>query len=297
MTLKTTTKPITNVNNKTILNPSKPKRGPCKGIERRVWTDDEVALLGVIPDKQVAARIGRDLGAVQMKRRKMGIQSFSRNQIKPDYYLPVEYLPLLALVSESSLLQLLGWDNPHPIRAITRSLGGANFTVWTPAVMSAMSRHTPVEICHQTGILQGTIRSRFKRLGIANPTPNLKTIEVEWSLPLLMRLGSSTDEAMVIHHAVPRKFTRQKRAELGLEYDPRWTYDAHRMLPYVPVKSISSTFCLPINDIKARAKLLSLDLAPPLSGETVKLPNVHSTNQADHFVRTVKQKKAQQLED
>lgn len=41
-----------------------------------LWTEGELALLGTMPDKEVAARIGRSVGAVHDHRRKLGVPSF-----------------------------------------------------------------------------------------------------------------------------------------------------------------------------------------------------------------------------
>ena len=43
-----------------------------RGDDGRVWTRDEVALLGALPDAEVARRTGRTANAVTVKRRKLG---------------------------------------------------------------------------------------------------------------------------------------------------------------------------------------------------------------------------------
>jgi hypothetical protein len=43
-----------------------------------VWTEEELALLGTMPDSEVAARLGRTLEGVQLKRGRMGIAGVQR---------------------------------------------------------------------------------------------------------------------------------------------------------------------------------------------------------------------------
>jgi hypothetical protein len=45
------------------------------------WTDEDVALLGTMPDAEVAARIGRSVNAVRVKRRRAGIASVYVGQV------------------------------------------------------------------------------------------------------------------------------------------------------------------------------------------------------------------------
>jgi hypothetical protein len=42
------------------------------------WTDEELALLGTLPDAEFAARIGRTLTAVRVKRQKVGMTPAKR---------------------------------------------------------------------------------------------------------------------------------------------------------------------------------------------------------------------------
>ena len=43
-----------------------------------VWTAEDLALLGTMPDAEVAARLGRTLEGVQLKREQMGIANMHR---------------------------------------------------------------------------------------------------------------------------------------------------------------------------------------------------------------------------
>jgi hypothetical protein len=43
-----------------------------------VWTEEELALLGAMPDIEVAARLGRTVEGVRLKRERLGIASIRR---------------------------------------------------------------------------------------------------------------------------------------------------------------------------------------------------------------------------
>lgn len=272
--------------------------------ERKRWTEKEIALLGTMPDSDVSSKTGRTLNAVREKRLSLRIPFWRKPTDRSGLYMPKEYLPLVSMVKEETLLALLGLDNPYPLRGLIRSMGLRRFCIWTPELEEMLYHYTSVKFCHLTGLRYGTVRKKRYRLGITshrkflhdepliNEVPMAPPIkEVQWSLPLLMRLGSTPDKIMASAHAVPIRFSRAKRAELELWYEPRWTYDAHLMIPYVPVNILASLLQLSEEEVSERASILGIPLAPPLSGEAIELPSVFDENKTNQFVRDVRRKK------
>jgi hypothetical protein len=74
-----------------------------------LWTPEEAALLGTRPDKEVAARIGRSVGAVHDHRRKLGIRSFYKRKArsKPAVWTPAQDA-LLGTMPDPDLARKLG---------------------------------------------------------------------------------------------------------------------------------------------------------------------------------------------
>lgn len=52
---------------------AKAKRRRLRGPNLSTWTAEEIALLGVLPDKAIAAQTGRRRGLVAAARRKLGL--------------------------------------------------------------------------------------------------------------------------------------------------------------------------------------------------------------------------------
>jgi hypothetical protein len=74
------------------------------------WTEEQLALLGTIPDEEVAAKIAKTEGAVRQKRKKLGIPNLiGRGEWK------AEELALLGTVPDREVSQRTG----RPLSAVT----------------------------------------------------------------------------------------------------------------------------------------------------------------------------------
>jgi hypothetical protein len=74
------------------------------------WTADDIALLGLLPDEEVAARTGRTAGAVRQKREELGIANPAGNRWRP------EGIALLGTLPDAEVAQRLG----RPLRSVTQ---------------------------------------------------------------------------------------------------------------------------------------------------------------------------------
>lgn len=64
------------------LSEAQKRRGTIPpGIKGPVWTEDEIALLGTMPDAEVAERTARTLAAVQSRRYALGIERFQADRM------------------------------------------------------------------------------------------------------------------------------------------------------------------------------------------------------------------------
>jgi hypothetical protein len=79
------------------------------GILGPVWEREENALLGTMPDKEVAKRVGRSATAVHAHRRSLGIRSYYKRKPQSE---PVKWTPakdkLLGTMPDSKVARRLG---------------------------------------------------------------------------------------------------------------------------------------------------------------------------------------------
>jgi hypothetical protein len=71
------------------------------------WTEEEIVLLGTMPDEEVAAQISRTAQAVGVKRREMGIPSY-RPPGCPAYLWTEEELALLGTAADEEIARQTG---------------------------------------------------------------------------------------------------------------------------------------------------------------------------------------------
>jgi hypothetical protein len=89
------------------------------GYQGPLWTPEDVALLGTVPDDEVAQRTGRTAGAVRQKREELGIPNPAGNRWRP------EDIALLGTLPDAEVARQLG----RAIQSVTQKrikLGIAN---------------------------------------------------------------------------------------------------------------------------------------------------------------------------
>ncbi len=74
------------------------------------WTPDDIALLGTLPDTEVARRTGRTVNAVRLKREELGIPNQAGNRWRP------EDITLLGRLPDREVARSLG----RPLHAVTQ---------------------------------------------------------------------------------------------------------------------------------------------------------------------------------
>ena len=80
------------------------------GYHRPLWTPDDIALLGTLPDTEVARRTGRTVNAVRLKREELGIPNQAGNRWRP------EDITLLGRLPDREVARSLG----RPLHAVTQ---------------------------------------------------------------------------------------------------------------------------------------------------------------------------------
>lgn len=94
------------------------------------WTDEEIALLGTLPDDEIAAQTGRTVRSVKQARLARGRDSPRQRRNAPRIWSPQE-LSMLGTVPDANLAEQLGVSRKHVVD-MRRRLGIKNHRYYLP---------------------------------------------------------------------------------------------------------------------------------------------------------------------
>jgi hypothetical protein len=139
--------------------PPKPGQRPRRAASARAdrWTEEEVALLGTIPDEEVAAQTGRTKVAVYLKRRQLGIAQCPLSDTSGPRWTEEE-VALLGTAPDAEIALRIGRTKTAVyVYAVYTIWAGCLMVVcstrcdWCPAKLSlpfSRSRRANRKVCH-----------------------------------------------------------------------------------------------------------------------------------------------------
>jgi len=147
---------------------------------QRLWTDEQIALIGRDTDRAIANRLGLPRNVVKYKRARLGISRL------PEPWKGHE-IAVLGTAADSELARTLG-KSPSAIRRKREQLGIPTFLPvrWTDEGLALLGTASDREIGQKLGISATCVQSKREQLGIPASV-------VRWSRAELALLGTDTD--------------------------------------------------------------------------------------------------------
>ncbi|OQS36494.1 hypothetical protein [Chromobacterium haemolyticum] len=183
---------------------------PVSQIE---WTDDELALLGKVPDAELGKLKGVSLDVVRRKRVSLNIPAT----------VPVvwhqwtdEEAAQLGTMPDASLGKKLG-RSLGAVRAQRLRLGIPAFaphTKWTPEMDALLGKSSDKTVAHKLNVSLDLVRQRRSRLGI--PAHPESQTAIHWPASILERLGAVKDSVLAREAGIPARTITRKRKQLGI---------------------------------------------------------------------------------
>lgn len=189
---------------------------------RKHWNSNQLAMLGQVPDDQVARLVGVHVSTVRQERRRRGIPSF---QPKPRVVWTEETLKKLGTVSDADLAAEVGCKATavfkkrqelgippcfEPVRSWQRR-------PWRKCEVDRLGKASDADVAKDLGrSLYSVVKKRREQeIGPFKPPP----VAIEWTSEMLADLGVMGDPEFSVRHGVSRRAALEKREELGI---PSW---------------------------------------------------------------------------
>jgi hypothetical protein len=231
------------------------KREPAK---RTVWPKNRLALLGKIPDRELAARTGVSPRTVANERKRRGIEPCfpAVDAIK---WTP-KMIALLGTASDRAVARELGISH-RAAGEKRRMLGIPGFRprphhrqgfFWTPEDLALLGTMSDPELGELLGISHATVYLKRRRLGICPFQP--KPVDVEWTEEMLGLLGKVPDAEVAQRYGLAIVTVYRKRSSLKipafLETGPVARTDEIGELLHLPSKEVHLRTGLAFTTIK-----------------------------------------------
>jgi DNA-binding Lrp family transcriptional regulator len=196
-----------------------------KGVARPNfdWTPDAIAMLGTAPDSTVGKALGLSFGAIALKRRKLGIQSFGPSN--KTFQLPAALKRQLGKKSDRAIASQLGVSVTSISKRRTRLRIQASVQQGSlpESADSELGVETDTAIAKRYGVSIQCVNKRRKKLGI----PRAPIVKKETQLPILpdelhAKLGRQPDETIAAESGYKVPIIRSIRYSLGIQ-------------PYLPI--------------------------------------------------------------
>lgn len=207
------------------------KQGPSVSRRMRApnaseWTDETLALLGRVPDSELAARLGFSTVSVYRERRRRQIPA---HRAKRDVVVWTdEMVALLGTDSDSRVAASLGIG--HGSVARKRQLLGIAAHVprrgvpeafeWTPERIALLGTMPDKTLARELGLSPPTIVFRRKLYGIAPYVA--QTARIEWTAEMLAELGTMPDATFAARYGISLSAVKQRRREAGRAASRPW---------------------------------------------------------------------------
>lgn len=140
---------------------------PHAAVNRRKWTPAAAALLGTMPDGQLARRLGLSVSTVATERRRRGVAPFTPRH--PGYEWTPEIVACLGQLPDPEIARR--FEIPLPaVKAARRRRGipgPVNYGVVVPtAELRALLARPTAEVRRRSGLAPSTIRRLRRQLGV-----------------------------------------------------------------------------------------------------------------------------------
>ena len=137
------------------------------------WTEEEIVRLGTITDRELAEQLGVHIMCVMMKRKQMGIQSFSKSSgIRKSRTWTKLEISLLGKKTDSVLAHEMGLGI-GVLRKKRIELGIApkfgektSPSKWTPEILVRLGKEPNQAIASEIGVSREAVRQKCVKLGI-----------------------------------------------------------------------------------------------------------------------------------
>lgn len=219
------------------------------------WTSDMIALIGTLPDQDIADQIGVSRQQVGVRRREMGMAP-----IKSLGKWPAELLALLGTITDSEVAaRSNGLFRTAVVASKRRKKGIAlcampkkyTYTTWTADKIALIGTLPDQDVADQIGVPLQQVSSRRQKMGMAP----IKS-QVNWPSDLLALLGEipDTEIAARFKGLFGVRRIRAKRKEVGiarcnkvldLEGKPKLPPEAIALLGTIRDTDIAAQFSIP----------------------------------------------------
>jgi hypothetical protein len=182
----------------------------ASGKRARRWTAEEEALLGVMPDRELARRLGRSVGAVAERR-------FLKKQGAPDqaFSWTAEQDQIVGGKNLKEAAQLLQ-RSFRAVQARRRALGLSRSqprrTAWTPQEDEIIRTQGRREAAQALGCSMSVVEKRRRHLGVARPNPSSRP----WTAAEVKLLGTKPDRLLARKLKRRPGAVQNKRASLKI---------------------------------------------------------------------------------
>jgi hypothetical protein len=227
-----------------------------------LWTTDEDRLLGTLPDRELAKRLGRSRDATIARRRKLRIPPFSPHGHR---WSPLED-ELLGTMPDQRLARKFGRSVKTVIKhRIARGIPVFNPKQhrWTPADDKLLRERPEAQIAMLLGISRMAVKHRRIRLGLPPLSGRRVSAPRPWrpAEDALLQ-GTASDRALASRLGRPISSVRRRRAQLGLQSPcHHWTRKEDALLGKMSDQALAQRLGRTVKGVFARRRRLRIPAA------------------------------------
>jgi hypothetical protein len=178
------------------------------------WPPEAIAMLGTMPDRDVAKHLGLSAHSVQLKRRLLGIRSYRPALPRIDWTPPL--LALLGKLPDAEVAKRFGMSSDS-IKHKRDELRIPPYVeqpkpLARSAKLAALLKLPNRDVLRQAGISESTLRKLRRQYGIKAPD----TRNWRWRPETIARLGKEPDARIAEDLGIRKTAVSQKRRSLGI---------------------------------------------------------------------------------
>jgi hypothetical protein len=189
-------------------------KGSTRPVVRH-WNRAGLALLGTMPDAQLAKRLGRSVKSIVHKRGLLGIPAILTSHHEIITFWTPERQALLGTRPDRQLALL--WKKPYALVARRRwELGIPVFRrrLWTPEMLALLGHDPDRELATRFGFPREEVTRQ--RLKLQVPSVRAAVNHSRWTPERIHLLGTASDDALATRWGIQAERVRQKRLRLGI---------------------------------------------------------------------------------
>jgi len=234
-------------------------RNTISAANKVEWTPALDALLGTIPDSDLAKMMGCSRASVYTRRRQLGIPRSIQSLTPVNKFVWTSEIDAqIGTIADQQLAEKLGVTR-NTVGKRRRLLGIAAkveplTSIWTPELDALFSTTSNMEIARRLGISSTTVQLRRKVLNIA---PYVKTEkgsqDFQWTQEKDTLLGTASDTKLAALWGVSRGVVRSRRIQKNIPaYKPtsRWTPEMVALLGTMSDAEIARKMGIDIQSVR-----------------------------------------------